>query len=118
MELSRLYGKNNLSPQKKLVMKGLKLGKSFATLAAELRVAQATAEVYGIDCLAAGRDLDDKSMAHFLDVNKKSFGIIKDTSMANQDKKLCTVRDSLNEAYSYNQICFVFACMIHSHNLD
>jgi len=81
MELSRLYGKNNPSPQKKLVMKGLKLGKSFATLAAELRVAQATAEVYGIDCLAAGGDLDDKSMAHFLDVNKKSFGIIKDTSV-------------------------------------
>jgi len=118
MELSRLNGKNNPSPQKKLVMKGLKLGKSFATLAAELRVAQATAEVYGIDCLAAGGDLDHKSMAHFLDVTKTSFGIIKDTIMANQGKKLRTVRDSLNEAYSYNQIRFVLACMIHSPDLD
>ena len=57
-------------------------------------------------------------MAHFLDVNKESFGIIKDTIMANQDKKLHTVRDNLNEAYSYNQIRFVLACMIHSHDLD
>ena len=99
-------------------MNGLKLGKSFATLASELRVAQATAEVYGIDCLAAGGDLDHKTMAQFLNVNKMSFGIIKDEIMANQDKKLRPVRDNLNEAYSYNQIRFVLACIIHNHDLE
>lgn len=118
MELCRLYGINNPSPKKRMVMKGLKLGKSFATLAAELVVTQATAEVYGIDCLAAGGDLDHRSMAEFLSVNKGSFDVIKSEIVANQDKKLRTVRDNLDEAYSYNQIRFVLACMIHNHSLE
>jgi len=40
-----------------LVIQGLKLGKNFATILSELNVAEATAKMYGIDCLAAGADL-------------------------------------------------------------
>ena len=101
-----------------MVMEGLKLGKSFAVLAAELRVSQATAEVYGIDCLAACGDLDHNIMAGFLNVNKEVFNRIKSEIMNNEDKKLRSVRDSLNEAYFYNEIRFVLACMIHNHDLE
>ncbi|KAJ7363174.1 hypothetical protein OS493_011453 [Desmophyllum pertusum] len=118
VELYRLYGKNNLSPQKRLVMNGLKLGKNFSTLATELNVVQATAEFYGIDCLAAGSDVNHESVAEYLNVNKRSFEIIKTEIMANEDKKLRTVWDNLGQAYSYNQIRFVLACLIHDHDLQ
>lgn len=41
------------SLKKHRVAQGLKIGKNFHQLAEELKIAQATAEVYGIDCLAA-----------------------------------------------------------------
>lgn len=99
-------------------MNGLKLGKNFSTLATELNVVQATAEVYGIDCLAAGSDVNHESVAEYLNVNKRSFEIIKTEIMANEDKKLRTVWDNLGQAYSYNQIRFVLACLIHDHDLQ
>ena len=46
-----MYGQNKPSPKKHLLSEGLKMGKNFQQLADELKVAQATAEVYGIDCL-------------------------------------------------------------------
>ena len=72
----QIIWKNNRTPQKRLVMQGLKEGKNFAALAADLNVAQATAEVYGIDCLAAGAELDHETIATFLDVTKESFSVI------------------------------------------
>ena len=117
MELRTLYGKNNPSPKKMLVMQGLKLGKNFATLSSELNVAEATAEVYGIDCLAAGAELDHEYVAKCLKVSKESFGVIKGEIMANEDKKLRTVWDNLGQLYSYNQIRFVLACLIHDYEL-
>lgn len=100
-------------------MQGLKLGKNFATLSSDLNIAQATAEVYGIDCLAAGGDIDHKIMAGYLKVDKRSFETIKGEIMATctEDKKLRTVTDNLEQAYSYNQIRFVLACLIHDHDL-
>ena len=67
--------KNNPSPKKMLVIQGFKLRvKPFATLSSELiNVAEATAEVYGIDCLAAGADLDHEFVAKCFKVSKESF---------------------------------------------
>ena len=57
-----------------------------------------------IDCLAARGDLDHGAMAQFLNVNKRSFNIIKDELMAS------TVQDNLNKLI-HNQIYFVLACI-------
>jgi len=69
-----------------LVIQGLKLGKNFATISSELNVAEATAEVYGIDCLAAGADLDHESVAKCLKVSKESFDVIKCEIMAKRTR--------------------------------
>ena len=58
-------------------MQGLKDGKDFSRLARDFNIATATAEVYGIDCLAAGGELDHKMMAGYLKVTKTSFDIMK-----------------------------------------
>ena len=107
----------NPSPKKMLVIQGLKLGKNFATLSSELNVAEATAEVYGIDCLAAGADLDHKSVVKCLKVSKESFDVIKSEIMANEDKKLRTVWDNLGQLFPYNQMRFVLECLIHDYEL-
>ena len=91
----------------------MKLGKDFDKLACEICVAKATAEVYGIDCLAAGQSLDHEKMAEYLKISSESFRRIQREILCNEDQKLCTIRDNLNEAeYSYNQIRFVLACLI------
>lgn len=107
-----MYGKNGPSPKKRLIIQGLALGEDFARLADELSIAKATAEVYGVDCLAAGQDVSHNSIAEYIDVTKESFAIIKSEIIAAQDKKLRTVHDKLGEVYTYNQIRFVLACLI------
>lgn len=82
-------------------------------MAEELKIAQATAEVYAIDCLAAGQDVDHQTIAKYLDISEESFERIKSEIMSSNDKKLRTVRDNLKAAFSYNQIRFVLACQIH-----
>ena len=91
----------------------LKDGKNFTHLARELNITTATAEVYGINCLAAGGDIDHEIVAGYLKVTKTSFDIIKGEILTSQDKKLRTVRDSLEKVYTYNQLRFVLACLIH-----
>ena len=88
------------------------MGKNFHKLASELNIAQATAEVYGIDCLAVGQDVDHQTVAKYLDISKESFEWIKNEIMSSNDKKLRTVRDNLGEGFIYNQIRFVLACQI------
>ena len=107
-----MYGKNMPSPKKHRVAQGLNIGKNFQELAEELKIAQATAEVYGIDCLAAGQDVDHQTIAKYLDIGQESFERIKSEIMSSNDKKLRTVRDNLREEFSYNQIRFVLACQI------
>jgi len=99
-----------------LVIQGLKLGKNFAMLSSELNVAEATAKVYGINCLAAEADLDHESVAKCVKVSKESFDVIKSEIMANEEK-LRTVWDNLGQLFSYNQIRFVLACLIHDYEL-
>lgn len=111
-----MYGKNGLSPKKVLVIQGLKLGKNLKDLSEELQIAQPTAEVYAIDCLAAGRDVDHQKVAEYMQISGESFQIIKN-EILQSDKKLRTVRDNLNEAFNSNQIRFVLACMIQDLHL-
>ena len=107
-----MYGRNMPSAKKYRVAQGLKTGKNFQELAEELNIAQATAEVYGIDCLAAGQDVDHQLIAKYLNIGQESFERIKGEIMSIIDKKLRTVRDNLREEFSYNQIRFVLACQI------
>lgn len=81
-------------------------------LARELGVAKATAEVYGIDCLAAGQDIDHEMMAKQLQITAETFRHIKSGILSNEDSKLRTIRDNLGEEFSYNQIRYVVACLI------
>lgn len=90
-ELHQMYGKNMPSPKKHRVAQGLKIGKNFQELAEELNIAQATAEVYGIDCLAAGEDVDHQTIAKYLDISEESFERIKSEIMSSNNKKLRTV---------------------------
>ena len=60
-----MYGKHMPSPKEHRVAQGLNIGKNFQELAEELKIAQATAEVYGIDCLAAGQDVDHQTIAKY-----------------------------------------------------
>ena len=102
-----MYGQNKPSPKKHLVTHGLKMGKN---------VAQATAEVHGIDCLAAGLDMDHQTMEKYLATSVESFERIKGEVMSSNDRRLRTVRDNLEE-FSYNQIRFVLACQIQDLDL-
>ena len=101
-----------LSPKKHRVAQGLKIRKNFHELAEEFKIAPATAEVYGIDCLAAGQDVDHQTIAKYLDIGEESFKWIKSKIVSSNDKKVRTVRDNLREEFSYNQINFVLACQI------
>ena len=112
MHLCQLYGKNQPSNKKVHVGNGLRTGKDFQQLSKELAITKATAEVYGIDCLAAGMEMDHEMIARYLHVTPEDFQRIKATILSNVDKKLCTIRDSLNEEFEYNQIRFVLACLI------
>ena len=107
-----MYGKNVPSPKKHLVTQGLKMGKNFHELAEELKISTATAEVYAIDSLAAGQDVDHQTIAKSLDISAESFEMVKGEVTTSDDKKLRTVRDNLREEFSYNQIRFVLACQI------
>ena len=87
----------------KKFIQGLKLGKNFKDWSEELQNAKPTAEVYAIDCLAAGRDVDHQKIAEHMQISGESFQIIKNEILQSDDKKLRTVRDNLNEAFNYNQ---------------
>ena len=108
-----MYGKNNLSPKKRLIiLEGLKMGKNFSDLAADLSITKATAEVYGIDGLAAGQQIDHEKLARLLDVSMDCFKRIRSKIVVCEDRKLRTICDNLSQEFSYNQIRFVLACLI------
>ena len=46
-------------------------------IARELGIAEATVEVYAIDCFAANAPLDKTMLAHHMEVNPESFTLIK-----------------------------------------
>ena len=60
------------SKKKVHVSNELRTGKDFQQLSKELALAKATAEVYGIDCLAAGMEMDHEIIARYLHVPQKT----------------------------------------------
>ena len=76
------------SPKKHCVAQGLKIGQNFHELAEELNIVQATTEVYGIDCLVAGKDVNHQTIAKYLDIGEESIERIKSKIMSSNDKKL------------------------------
>ena len=111
--LYQLYGKNSPSAGKLSVASRFMGGKDFQTISCEMGITKATAEVYGIDCLAAGQPLDHDVMASNLNVTTSTFQRVRRSIEENGDRKLRTIRDSLQAEVSYNQIRFVLACMIN-----
>ena len=108
-----MYGKNNPSPKKRLIIEGLKMGKNFSDLAADLSITKPTTEVYGIDGLAAGQQIDHETPARLLDVSMDCFKRIRNEIFVCEGRRLRTIRDNLSQEFSYNQIRFVLACLIH-----
>lgn len=80
-----MYGKNNPSPKKSLIIEGLKMGKNFSDLAADLSITKATAEVYGIDGLAAGQQIDHETLARLLEVSMDCFKRIRNEIVVCED---------------------------------
>lgn len=110
----RLYGKNQPSDTKMNAYKLLKSGQNYKEISARLRVQESTAEVYTIDALAAGAPLDHERMAILLGITGDTFEAIKN---CNKDAKLRSIRNEVNESFTYNQVRFVLACMIRDINL-
>ena len=113
----RMYGKNQPSNAKMIAYKLLKSGKNYTEIAGRMGVQESTAAVYTIDALAAGAPLDHERMANLLGVTGEMFETIKKTISSNTDSKLRSIRDELDESFTYNQIRFVLACMIRDINL-
>lgn len=90
--------------------------KDFKTITQILKVAEATAEVYGIDAFAVGAPMDHVRLAEVLQVTKENFERIKSCIEKDHDPKLRAIRDKLKE-FSYNQIRFVLACLIRDLSL-
>lgn len=108
----QMYGKITLSWKKRLIVEGLKTGKNFDMLAEEQSINKGTAEVYGIEGLAAGEHIDHEMLAKYLDISCDSFKRIKREILSSEDRKLRTIRDKFFEEFTYNQIRFVLACLI------
>lgn len=115
--LMRMYGKNQPSNAKMNAYELLKSGKNYTEIAGRMGVQESTAAVYTIDALAAGAPLDHERMANLLGVTGEMFETIKKTISSNTDSKLRSIRDELDESFTYNQIRFLLACMIRDINL-
>ena len=107
-----MHDRNDPSPKKPLMIEGLKMGKDFSDLAADLSITKATAKVYGIDGLAARQQIDHETLAKLLDVSMDCFKWIRNEILVCEDRKLCTICDNLSQELSYNQIRFVLPCLI------
>lgn len=53
----------------------------------EVAIAKATTEVYGIDCLAIGMDIDHEMVSRYIRVTPEDFQKMKSTILSNGDKK-------------------------------
>ena len=51
--------------------------------------------------------VENRIIAKYLGISHKSFKQFKDTILSNGDQRLCTIRDDLDEEFSYNQIRWV-----------
>ena len=92
--------------KKEICHAGTEGWKDFSRLARELNIATATAEVYGIDCLVAGGELDHEMMAGYLKVNKTSFDIMKQEILSSGDKKTLHCAGQLGRGVHLQPVTF------------
>ena len=94
-------------------MNKLREGKRVALIARELGIAEAT-----VDCFVANTPLDKTMLARHMEVNPESFQLIKEAIEGCKDGKLHTVKDHVDDVFSYNQIRLVLACRIRDLEID
>lgn len=104
--LLHLYGKNPKSNGKLHTAQEFISGKDFKNIAEIFHIAEATAQIYGIDAFAVGAPIDHVRLGNILQVTGGNFKTIRSCIEQNkdQDLKLRSIRDEL---FSYNQIRFV-----------
>ena len=96
-----MCGKDNPSPKKCLIMEGLKMGKNFSDLVADLSITKATTEVYEIDGLAAGQQIDHETLVRLLDVSMECFKRIRNKILVCEDRKLHKILDNLSQEFFF-----------------
>ena len=90
-------------------MDAFKKGMRLRDIACELCVQLPTVEVYLIDSLLAGKDLDHERLGEYLHITNEHFLVLRDELLVKP--RLSMVKQSY-PSFSYNQIRFVLACLI------
>lgn len=80
-------------------------------IACELCVQLLTAEVYLIDSLVAGKDLDHERLGEYLRITNEHFLVLRDELLVKP--RLSMVKQSY-PSFSYNQIRFLLAYLIRN----
>lgn len=107
--LLSLYGKVKVSNQKLRAVDAFNKGMRLRDIACELCVQLPTAEVYLIDSLVAGKDLDHERLGEYLLITNEHFLLLRDELLVKP--RLSMVKQSY-PSFTYNQIRFVLACLI------
>ena len=107
--LLSLYEKVKVSNQKLRAVDAFNKGMRLRDIACELCVQLPTVEVYLIDSLLAGKDLDHERLGEYLHITNEHFLVLRDELLVKP--RLSMVKQSY-PSFSYNQIRFVLACLI------
>lgn len=107
--LLSLYGKVKVSNQKLRAVDAFNKGMRLRDIACELFVELPTAEVYLIDSLVAGKDLDHERLGEYLHITNEHFLLLRNELLV--QPRLSMVKQSY-PTFTYNQIRFVLACLI------
>lgn len=107
--LLSLYGKVKVSNQKLRAVDAFNKGMRLRDIACELFVELPTAEVYLIDSLVAGKDLDHERLGEYLHITNEHFLLLWNGLLVKP--RLSMVKQSY-PSFTYNQIRFVLDCLI------
>ena len=82
---------------------------NLSEIARELGVQRPTAEVYLIDALLAGQEVDHERLGNLIGVSDESFLLLREELFSKT--RLSEVKQAC-PGFEYNQIRFVLACLI------
>ena len=89
------------------------MGKNFSDLVADLSITKATTEVYEVDGLAAGQQIDHETLVRLLDVSMECFKRIRNKILVCEDRKLHKILDNLSqEFFFYFFLLFFFIFLL------
>ena len=91
------------------------MGKNFSDLVADLSITKATTEVYEIDGLAAGQQIDHETPVRLLDVSMECFKQIRNKILVCEDRKLRKILDNLSQEFFFCFFCFYFFIASKTH---